>query len=163
MSGPVRPTGPAHRLAADYTTGKRRPRDEAIVMSGASGAVPVPVPSHLALGDVVGRLEEDPGRVVPVGFGGPHCYRGDYTEVTFEIRGNVTIGSMLAAARSALGAAFKGWSGGEHKMRAGHRRLLRPRRRRHHAPPAHPRSLDPLPMGHAAGTTTIIDKTRCTA
>ncbi len=41
--------------------------------------------------------------------------------------------------------------------RASHRRLLRPRRRHHHPPSPHPRSLDPLPMGHPTSTTTIID------
>jgi hypothetical protein len=80
--------------------------------------MPVPVPSHLTVGDVIGRLEQepDPCRVVPVGFGGPHWYRGDYTEAAFGIRTHVTIGSMLDAARPAPGATFEGWSGGEHTM-----------------------------------------------
>lgn len=74
-------------------------------------------PSHLTLGELIALLEkEDPGRTVLVGFACPHSYRGDYTEVAFEIRENVTVGSMLEAARSALGATFEGWSGGEFTM-----------------------------------------------
>jgi transposase len=41
-------------------------------------------------------------------------------------------------------------------QRGRHRRLLRPRRHHHHGPQAHPRSADPLPMGHPTSETAMI-------
>jgi hypothetical protein len=38
-----------------------------------------------------------------------------------------------------------------------HRRVLRPRRPRHHAPSAHSRSMDPLPMGRPPRQTTLTN------
>jgi len=40
-------------------------------------------------------------------------------------------------------------------VRGRHRRVLRPRRRDHHAPQAHPRGMDPLPMGRPPGQATM--------
>lgn len=74
-------------------------------------------PEQLSLGEIVARLKtEDPDRVLPVGFAKPHSYRGDYYEVAFEIRRNITVGAMLAAAESAIDATFQGWKGGDYKM-----------------------------------------------
>jgi hypothetical protein len=71
----------------------------------------------MALDEVIAALEaEDPERVLPFGFTNPHSYRGYYDELAFEPAANVTIGSMLAAARSALGATYEGWKGGEYTM-----------------------------------------------
>ena len=76
-----------------------------------------PKPSQLALGEIIERLsQEDPTRVLPIGFADPHSYRGDYYELAFEIRHNITVGEMLAAAESAIGATFQGWKGGDYKM-----------------------------------------------
>ncbi len=59
---------------------------------------------------------EDPKRVVPLGFRHPHSYRGYYEDLAFEPAENVTVGEMLTAARSASGATFQGWKGGDYEM-----------------------------------------------
>ena len=58
----------------------------------------------------------DPAIVVPVGFQEPHSYRGDYFKLAFEPAINVTVGSMLACAREALGSTYQGYKGGDYKM-----------------------------------------------
>ena len=69
------------------------------------------------LGDLIKRLEEeDPNRMVQLGFARPHSYRGFYDELAFEPKENVTIGDMLEAARSALGKTFTGYKGGDYVM-----------------------------------------------
>lgn len=75
-------------------------------------------PDHLGLGQLIERLaaEPDQDRRVSIGFNHPHSYRGDYWELAFEIALNVTVSEMLAAARSALGATFQGWKGGNYTM-----------------------------------------------
>lgn len=82
-----------------------------------SAAERIPSPGHLDLGDVIAALEaQDPAKVLPVGFYGPHSYRGYYDELAFEVCANVTVGDMLAAARSAVGRTFEGWKGGDYTM-----------------------------------------------
>lgn len=72
----------------------------------------------MSLGELIGILEkEDPGKVVPFGFGSPHSYRGYYDECAFEPACNVTVAAMLADCRRALGATFTGYKGGEYTMR----------------------------------------------
>lgn len=53
----------------------------------------------------------DQERIVPLGFAEPHSYSGNHSEIAFTPAKNVTIASMLANARSALGATFKSPSG----------------------------------------------------
>jgi hypothetical protein len=78
----------------------------------------VVTPEHLTVGKLIERLEhEDPSRVVKVGFTEPHSYRGDYADLAFELATDVRIGDMLTAARSALGATYQGWKGGDYEMR----------------------------------------------
>lgn len=72
---------------------------------------------YFGLGDLIATLEkEDPARVLPFGFHRPHSYRGYYEQLAFEPAENITIGEMLAAARSALGATFEGYKGGDYTM-----------------------------------------------
>lgn len=72
---------------------------------------------YLVLDDLIERLErEDPTRVLPVGFHNPHSFRGDYYDLAFEPAADIAIGDVLAAARSALGATYQGWKGGEYTM-----------------------------------------------
>lgn len=59
---------------------------------------------------------EDPGTLVPNGFGNPHSWRGSYYELAFEPESNVTVADMLEAARSADGATYTGWKGGDFTM-----------------------------------------------
>jgi len=75
-------------------------------------------PGHLSLGELIERLKaEDPTRRIPLGFRNPCSYRGYYEQLAFVAARNVTIGDMLAAAESALGATFQGWKGGDCEMR----------------------------------------------
>lgn len=69
------------------------------------------------LGELIEMLGKcDPNHVVKWGFGRPHSWRGSYNELAFDPAKNVTIGSMLENARSALGETFTGWKGGEYVM-----------------------------------------------
>lgn len=71
----------------------------------------------MTLGDLITALEaQDPLRKVPLGFASPHSYRGTYAELAFEPKAGVTVGEMLASARSALGATYEGWKGGDFTM-----------------------------------------------
>ena len=66
---------------------------------------------------LIDTLAEMPqGAIISHGFGRPMSYRGFYSEVAFEPASNVTVGHMLAHARSALGATFTGYKGGEYTM-----------------------------------------------
>jgi hypothetical protein len=72
---------------------------------------------ELTLGDLIKALEAaNPDLTVPSGFGNPHSYRGYYDELAFEPRDNVTVRQMLDDARSALGATYQGWKGGDYTM-----------------------------------------------
>ncbi|MFD5848364.1 hypothetical protein [Streptomyces chartreusis] len=69
------------------------------------------------LGDIITRLEAaDPQQVVKHGFHNPHSYRGDYYDLAFEPATDITVADMLEAARSAVGATYQGWKGGDFKM-----------------------------------------------
>jgi hypothetical protein len=69
------------------------------------------------LGDLITRLEAaDPNQVIPHGFHNPHSYRGDYYDLAFEPATNITVADMLEAARSAVGATYQGYKGGDFKM-----------------------------------------------
>lgn len=69
------------------------------------------------LGDLIKQLKDyNPNTVVPLGFGYPHSYRGDYCSVAFEPVEVTTVGAMLEHAKSALGATFPGYKGGEYTM-----------------------------------------------
>lgn len=69
------------------------------------------------LKDLITFLEkQDPNKVVPYGFHAPHSHRGDYSELAFEPTENITFGEMLSEARSAVGATFEGYKGGDFKM-----------------------------------------------
>lgn len=50
------------------------------------------------------------------GFANPHSYRGYYDQLAFEPAYGVTIGSMLDAAKSAVGAIYYGYKGGSYRM-----------------------------------------------
>lgn len=78
---------------------------------------PVELKPYLTLGEIIARLEqEDPARLLPLGFANPHSYRGDYFELAFEPVRDVTVGEVLAEARFAVGATFQGWKGGDYTM-----------------------------------------------
>lgn len=71
----------------------------------------------MTLQSLIEALERAPAdRVVPFGFGRPHSYRGFYDELAFEPKENVTVGEMLADAKSAVGRTFQGYKGGDYTM-----------------------------------------------
>jgi hypothetical protein len=71
----------------------------------------------MTLRDLIARLEaEDQDLLCPRGFRNPHSYRGHYRELSFDPWPNVTVAEMLAAARSADGATYQGWKGGDYTM-----------------------------------------------
>jgi len=73
----------------------------------------------MTLSELIAALEAaDPDVVLPLGFSRPHSYRGDYMDLAFEPTTDVTVGAMLADARSALGRTFQGWKGGDYTMDA---------------------------------------------
>lgn len=79
--------------------------------------IDVPGERYLTLGDLINRLEkENPEKVIALGFGSPHSYRGAYENLAFEPVRRCRVGDMLNAAESALGATFTGYKGGEYVM-----------------------------------------------
>jgi len=71
----------------------------------------------MTLDELIAVLEvENPAKVLPLGFSNPHSWRGDYMELAFEPTANVTVGAMHADARSALGATYEGYKGGQYTM-----------------------------------------------
>lgn len=71
----------------------------------------------MTLGQLIEELRKHPtDTVVKHGFTNPHSYRGYYDHLAFEPARNVSVGSMLAAAESALGETFEGWKGGQFTM-----------------------------------------------
>ena len=64
--------------------------------------------------DALAAADQD--YVAPLGFGSPDSYRGYYECVAFSPEKNVTVASMLAHAKSALGSTFEGYKGGEFTM-----------------------------------------------
>lgn len=67
-----------------------------------------------ALIDVL--FKEDPERVLSLGLGRPHSYRGYYEDLSFEKVGGISVGEMAKIAQSCLGKTFMGWKGGEFQM-----------------------------------------------
>lgn len=71
----------------------------------------------MTLDELIAALEKvDPATEVENGFENPHSYRGYYDELAFEPAENVTVAHMLQQARSARGATYTGWKGGEFTM-----------------------------------------------
>jgi hypothetical protein len=71
----------------------------------------------MTLDELIVALEAaDPALVLPLGFSNPHSYRGDYMDLAFEPAANVTVGAMLADARSARGTTYQGYKGGDNTM-----------------------------------------------
>lgn len=60
--------------------------------------------------------QQNSAAVVPHGFGEPMSYRGYYDELAFEPVEETTFGEMLRYAKSAHGAYFTGYKGGEYLM-----------------------------------------------
>lgn len=65
--------------------------------------------------DLIEELKKyDAKLVVPLGFGGKgHSDRGSYADLAFELRKDVTIGSMVECLKKRLGTTMQGYKGGE--------------------------------------------------
>lgn len=71
----------------------------------------------MELQELINRLEKmDQDSIVPFGFGEPMSYRGYYEQLAFDPVQDVRIGDMLNSARSALGATFTAYKGGDYTM-----------------------------------------------
>jgi len=71
----------------------------------------------ITLGQLIDTLAAaDQSAVVFDGFGEPDSWRGVYAYLAFSPLENATVSDMLKHARSAVGATFGGWKGGEFTM-----------------------------------------------
>lgn len=75
---------------------------------------------HFDLGDLIAALEaaiaETGDRILPIGFGNPHSWRGDYSELAFEPMRDVKLSAMVKAADGTLDAVYEGYKGGSYMM-----------------------------------------------
>lgn len=73
--------------------------------------------ANMTLGKLIEWLEQqDKDLIVKDGFSVAHSDRGDYSELAFCPEQEARIGDMLECAKSAVGATFTGWKGGEYVM-----------------------------------------------
>ena len=71
----------------------------------------------MCLKELIEWLEQqDQSATVKDGFGSPHSDRGNYENLAFNPVEETTFGAMLKHAKSAMGATFIGWKGGEFTM-----------------------------------------------
>lgn len=76
--------------------------------------------SQIDLGTLIQMLEKAyPDAVLPYGFTNPHSSRAYYHCVAFEPAYNVTVRDTLDTARSAVGATYQGYKGGDYTMDLG--------------------------------------------
>jgi hypothetical protein len=73
--------------------------------------------NHTTLGILIDWLEkQDQDLIVQDGFGSPHSDRGSYEELAFDPVSEARLGDMLKYAKSAVGATYEGWKGGDYTM-----------------------------------------------
>ena len=72
----------------------------------------------MTLAELIAELEQQhPALIVRWGFtGSGYCDRGDYSNLEFEPKENVSVAEMLAGAKAALNQTYTGYKGGEFKM-----------------------------------------------
>lgn len=71
----------------------------------------------MKLGELIKALEALPqDATVAHGFGSPHSYRGDYSQLAFSPIEEARVADMLVHARGALHRTFTGYKGGEYQM-----------------------------------------------
>jgi len=71
----------------------------------------------MTLGKYINILETIPKeKIIPIGLGNPHSWRGSYDELSFELVPNITVGEMLKQAKGAKNTTMIGWKGGEFLM-----------------------------------------------
>lgn len=71
----------------------------------------------MRLKELIERLEALPADLIfEKGFCDPHSWRGVYAELSFAPAENVSVASMLVAAKEAVGKEYTGYKGGEYTM-----------------------------------------------
>jgi len=69
------------------------------------------------LGDIIDAFQQlDPDAVLPIGLNNPHSYRGDYMDLAFEAVTDAKVSDILDVLRSAVGATYEGYKGGDYRM-----------------------------------------------
>ena len=67
----------------------------------------------MTLGEIIAALKQEPqDKILSIGFGRPHSYRGRYHDLAFEVRFRVSVAEVLDACQGAIGREFDGWKGG---------------------------------------------------
>lgn len=80
-------------------------------------SVTIGISSRIYLKTLIEQLEQLPqDKILPFGFGKPMSYRGYYEELAFEPIQEAKVSDMLDYAKSAMGATFTGYKGGEFTM-----------------------------------------------
>lgn len=71
----------------------------------------------MKLSELIEKLEKyQQDKVVSMGFTNPHSYRGNYEQLAFEPKENVSVGEMLRCSKDSLNKTFQGYKGGYFKM-----------------------------------------------
>jgi len=69
------------------------------------------------LQDYIEILEQYPrDKQLAKGLGNPHSWRGDYTELAFEVVVDTTVGEMIDCASECIDKTFEGWKRGNYTM-----------------------------------------------
>lgn len=73
--------------------------------------------TYMELKSLIQILEKlPPDLVIKNGFDCPHSWRGIYAELAFTPTENTVVADMLTDARSAVGATYEGYKGGDFTM-----------------------------------------------
>ena len=71
----------------------------------------------MTLGEIIAALKQEPkDKILSIGFGRPHSYRGYCHDLAFEVVFRVSVADVLDACESAIGREFDGWKGGTYLM-----------------------------------------------
>lgn len=73
--------------------------------------------SQMTLGKLIDVLQKMPADFQVLNFRNPHCYRGYYSDLAFELPdGTRSAADLLDECRETIGGEFTGWKGGEYIM-----------------------------------------------
>ena len=73
--------------------------------------------TQMTLGSLLKTLDGLHAIDLVEGFKNPHCYRGYYDDLAFELAGEpMNVCELIAICKSAIGKTFEGWKGGSFEM-----------------------------------------------
>ena len=73
--------------------------------------------TQMTLGALLKTLGDMHGLDTVEGFKNPHCYRGYYDDLAFELAGEpMNVCELIAICKSAIGKTFEGWKVGSFEM-----------------------------------------------